>query len=106
MVRPEHVTWNKTGHDDLGYSGVVLSVSYVGERYEVRVQIEGLGMWTAYANQRVRIGESVQLYVSPERICRMDEQQQQQLGRSKPDQPHDMNQGPGAKQREVIAAAN
>ncbi|APO48063.1 ABC transporter ATP-binding protein [Paenibacillus xylanexedens] len=72
MVRPEHVTWNKTGHDDLCYPGTVLSVSYVGERYEVRVQMEGLGVWTAYMNQRVRVGERVQLYVTPERICRMD----------------------------------
>ena len=78
MVRPEHVTWNKTGHDELGYTGTILSVSYVGERYEVRVQMEGLGVWTAYANQRVRVGEKVQLYVSPERICRIQDQQSQE----------------------------
>ncbi|MGP3788116.1 ABC transporter ATP-binding protein [Paenibacillus sp. 1A_MP2] len=56
MVRPEHVSWNKTGHDDLCYQAVVLSVSYVGERYEIRVQMEGLGVWTAYLDQRVRVG--------------------------------------------------
>ncbi|HER2209536.1 TPA: TOBE domain-containing protein, partial [Streptococcus pyogenes] len=72
MVRPEHVSWSKTGHDDLCYQAVVLSVSYVGERYEIRVQMEGLGVWTAYLDRRVRVGEKVQLYVAPERICRMN----------------------------------
>lgn len=89
MVRPEHVTWNKTDHDDLCYPGTVLSVSYVGERYEVRVQMEGLGVWTAYMNQRVRVGEKAQLYVAPEWICRMDGQDVETVNH-----------------REVIAAAN
>ncbi|QOS82222.1 ABC transporter ATP-binding protein [Paenibacillus sp. JNUCC31] len=89
MVRPEHVSWSKTGHDDLCYQAVVLSVSYVGERYEIRVQMEGLGVWTAYLDRRVRVGENVQLYVSPERICRMNGQE-----------------SPDVKRREFIAAAN
>lgn len=88
MVRPEHVTWNRATHDDLRYQATVLSVSYVGERYEIRVQMEGLGIWTAYLDRRVRIGEQVQLYISPDRICRMN-------GQDRMD----------AKQ-EVIAAAN
>ncbi|MGX1831045.1 ABC transporter ATP-binding protein [Paenibacillus taichungensis] len=89
MVRPEHVSWSKTGHDDLCYQAVVLSVSYVGERYEIRVQMEGLGVWTAYLDRRVRVGEKVQLYVAPERICRMSGQDT-----------------PILKPREFIAAAN
>ncbi|MFC9711236.1 ABC transporter ATP-binding protein [Paenibacillus sp. NPDC056933] len=89
MVRPEHVSWSKTGHDDLCYQAVVLSVSYVGERYEIRVQMEGLGVWTAYLDRRVRVGENVQLYVSPERICRMNGQESLDV-----------------KRREFIAAAN
>ncbi|QLG37334.1 MULTISPECIES: ABC transporter ATP-binding protein [unclassified Paenibacillus] len=89
MVRPEHVSWSKTGHDDLCYQAVVLSVSYVGERYEIRVQMEGLGVWTAYLDRRVRVGEKVQLYVAPERICRMNGQDT-----------------PIVKSREFIAAAN
>ncbi|MFS0859435.1 ABC transporter ATP-binding protein [Paenibacillus taichungensis] len=89
MVRPEHVSWSKTGHDDLCYQAVVLSVSYVGERYEIRVQMEGLGVWTAYLDRRVRVGEKVQLYVAPERICRMNGQDT-----------------PIVNPREFIAAAN
>jgi iron(III) transport system ATP-binding protein len=104
MVRPEHVTWSKTEHDDLGYPGIIRSVSYVGERYEVRVQMEGLDVWTAYANQRVSIGERVQLYVSPDRICRMFDQQESD-SHSGLNGQH-LDQKPGRKQREVIAAAN
>ncbi|MEC0125966.1 ABC transporter ATP-binding protein [Paenibacillus pabuli] len=89
MVRPEHVSWSKTGHDDLCYQAVVLSVSYVGERYEIRMQMEGLGVWTAYLDRRVRVGEKVQLYVAPERICRMNG-----------------HETPNVKPREFIAAAN
>ncbi|WP_339848207.1 ABC transporter ATP-binding protein [Paenibacillus sp. FSL W7-1088] len=89
MVRPEHVSWSRTGHDDLCYQAVVLSVSYVGERYEIRVQMEGLGVWTVYLDRRVRVGEKVQLYVAPERICRMNGQDT-----------------PIVKSREFIAAAN
>ncbi|WP_434748395.1 ABC transporter ATP-binding protein [Paenibacillus amylolyticus] len=104
MVRPEHVTWNKTGQDDLGYPGMILSVSYVGERYEVRVQMEGLSVWTVYTNQRVRVGERVQLYVSPERICRMFDRQRE--SNSVLD-THQVNPKSGEKQqREIIAAAN
>lgn len=104
MIRPEHVTWNKTSQDDLGYPGIILSVSYVGERYEVRVQMEGLGVWTAYANHRAHVGEKVQLYVSPERICRMHDLRGQE-GSSRAEMKHDMNQNASAKQREVVAVA-
>ncbi|WP_390585745.1 ABC transporter ATP-binding protein [Paenibacillus illinoisensis] len=88
MVRPEHVTWNRTSHDDLRYQAMVLSVSYVGERYEIRVQMEGLGVWTVYLDRRVRVGEQVQLYISPVRICRMNGQDHMD------------------EKQEVIAAAN
>lgn len=74
MIRPEHVSWSKSEHDDLCYQGTVIDVSYVGERYEIRVQIDGLGIWTTYSNKRVKAGERVKLYVSPNRICRMGEE--------------------------------
>lgn len=74
MVRPEHVTWNRSSIEDLCYQATVLSVSYVGERYEIRLQLdESDNKWTAYLDKRVVIGERVNLYVSPRCICRMDE---------------------------------
>ena len=44
MVRPEHVTWSRTSTEDVCYQATVLSVSYVGERYEIRLQVEA---WTS-----------------------------------------------------------
>lgn len=72
MVRPEHVAWSRTSSEDLCYSAIVRSVSYVGERYELRAEVEGLGTWTVYLNNRIPAGETVQLYISPRRICRMN----------------------------------
>ncbi|MBW4081202.1 ABC transporter ATP-binding protein [Paenibacillus sp. S150] len=72
MVRPEHVAWSRSSGEDLCYSAVVRSVSYVGERYELRADVEGAGTWTVYLNNRIPAGETVQLYISPRRICRMN----------------------------------
>lgn len=77
MVRPEHVTWNRSSAEDICYQATVLSVSYVGERYEIRLQLDGLDNWTVYLDRRVAIGERVNLYVSPHLICRMGEGQLQ-----------------------------
>lgn len=74
MVRPEHVTWSRTSTEDLCYQATVLSVSYVGERYEIRLQVDGMNEWTTYLNQRVPVGERVNLYVSPQKICWMVEE--------------------------------
>ena len=85
MVRPEHVTWSRTSTEDVCYQATVLSVSYVGERYEIRLQVEGLDKWTAYLDKRVPVGERVNLYVSPHKVCRMGEV-------TSPDKNTDMHQ--------------
>ncbi|MEK4851670.1 ABC transporter ATP-binding protein [Paenibacillus sp. FSL H7-0756] len=72
MVRPEHIGWSRTAAEDLCYPAIVRSVSYVGERYEIRAEVEGAGIWTVYLNNRIPVEERVQLYVSPRRICRMN----------------------------------
>lgn len=73
MVRPEQVHWSRTAEEEHCYSATVRHVSYMGERYEVRLQIDGLPEWTAYSNTRVSPGKQVELYVSPHAICRMDD---------------------------------
>lgn len=73
MVRPEHVSWSRTSTEDVCYQATVLSVSYVGERYEIRLQVDGLDKWTAYLDKRIPVGERVNLYVSPHMICQMGE---------------------------------
>lgn len=85
MVRPEHVTWSRISTEDECYQATVLSVSYVGERYEFRLQVDGLDKWTAYLDKRVPVGERVNLYVSPHKVWRIGE------GTS-PDKNTDMHQ--------------
>lgn len=62
MVRPEHVSWTKNEVCEM-YTGEVQHVTYVGERYEVKVNMGTLGIWTAYHNSKLSIGKSVSLYV-------------------------------------------
>lgn len=68
LVRPEHVGWSPQSENDLVFSGTVKTVSYVGERYEIGVDLPALGVWVAYHASRLSIGENVSLYVSPEHI--------------------------------------
>ncbi|MUG67317.1 ATP-binding cassette domain-containing protein [Paenibacillus campinasensis] len=71
MVRPEQVKWSRTSDDDRSYAATVRHVSYVGERYEIRLQVDGLDEWTVYSSKRATVQERVELYVSPESICWM-----------------------------------
>ncbi|MNR28398.1 Carnitine transport ATP-binding protein OpuCA [compost metagenome] len=68
LVRPEHVRWEPLTENDLRYSGVVQTVSYMGERYEITVRLSTGEVWMAYHPSRLRIGDPVQLYVSQEQI--------------------------------------
>lgn len=45
------------------YTGEVQHVTYVGERYEVKVNMGTLGVWTAYHNSKLSVGKQVSLYV-------------------------------------------
>ncbi|NEW08390.1 ABC transporter ATP-binding protein [Paenibacillus sp. SYP-B3998] len=73
LIRPEHVRLTPLSTEvdsplepanELFYDGVVQSVSYTGERYEIGVDLGGLGVWMAYHSARRSIGEHVRLYVS------------------------------------------
>ncbi|WP_159881668.1 ABC transporter ATP-binding protein [Paenibacillus puerhi] len=69
LVRPEHVGWTAQGENDLTVQGIVQTVSYIGERYEIIVKADGMpGSWMAYHAERRAIGESVQLFVPPRHI--------------------------------------
>ncbi|MDP4095728.1 ABC transporter ATP-binding protein [Paenibacillus sp. P96] len=73
MVRPEQVRWSRSSADDLSYVATVRHVSYVGERYEIRLQVDGLDQWTAYSVSRIAVGERITLYIPPKVICRMQD---------------------------------
>ncbi|MBP1962612.1 ABC transporter ATP-binding protein [Paenibacillus aceris] len=68
LIRPEHIRWERLTDQDLVYSGVVRSVSYMGERYEINVGIGDHDVWMAYHPSRLSIGENVKLYISQEQI--------------------------------------
>ncbi|OOC58874.1 ABC transporter ATP-binding protein [Paenibacillus ihbetae] len=74
MVRPEQVGWSRSSEHDWRYRATVHHVSYVGERYEIRLlMMDGLDPWTAYSSKRFAVGERVEVYVTPQSICEMHE---------------------------------
>lgn len=73
MIRPEHVKWQGQ-RSDIQWSVQVKNVSYIGDRYELQLDMGKLGEWTAYANHRRSVGEQVQVYVSPLDIHHMNKQ--------------------------------
>ncbi|TDF98041.1 ABC transporter ATP-binding protein [Paenibacillus piri] len=70
MVRPEHISWQQAAGDER-YTGTIRSVSYLGDRYEVQLDMGGLGSWTAYSQMRMPIGEQADLYVAAQHIHRI-----------------------------------
>lgn len=62
MLRPEHLRWSREDASLLSYTGTVQYVSYRGDRYEVILDMEKKGTWTAYHNQRLPVGEKIKLY--------------------------------------------
>ncbi|MDF2725142.1 MAG: transporter ATP-binding protein [Paenibacillus sp.] len=68
MIRPEHVRFTSEHGDDNSYAGMIITVSYVGERYEMQLDMGPMGLWSAYHHTRLQAGEKVQIYVSPQHI--------------------------------------
>ncbi len=69
MVRPEHLRWSKGAESDQRLIGRVAHASYIGDRYELGLEMErGGDMWIAYADRRLQPGEMVELYVSEDHI--------------------------------------
>lgn len=68
LVRPEHVHWQQaedgTDREEERYSGTIRSVSYLGDRYEVQVDMGAMGLWTAYHQVRLQVGQPTEVYVS------------------------------------------
>ncbi|MBF4692570.1 ABC transporter ATP-binding protein [Fusibacter ferrireducens] len=60
-IRPEKIDLYPTGPYKK-VSGVVQSVAYLGEKYEVTVHIEAEGDWLIYHNRRVQLGDQMDLY--------------------------------------------
>ncbi|KZE79598.1 ABC transporter ATP-binding protein [Paenibacillus elgii] len=74
LLRPEHVRWSEPEEGAAtAYPGTIRSVSYVGDRYEIGLDMGAIGQWTAYHSTRLQAGERVTVYVSPEHIHHISE---------------------------------
>lgn len=68
MLRPEHLHWIREDSSSLPFTGIIRHVSYMGDRYEVILDMEEKGSWTAYHKHRLPVGETIQLYASTQHI--------------------------------------
>lgn len=67
MIRPERLRW--TGRPgDLSWSTEVKRVSYLGDRYEITLELEDGTVWVAYHDQRLRVGDRAIVYASSNEI--------------------------------------
>lgn len=68
MLRPEHLRWFREDASSLPFTGTIQHVSYMGDRYEIILDMEHNGTWIAYHEERLPVGEKIQLYASKHQI--------------------------------------
>lgn len=74
MFRPEQIRFEPGGQETLSFTAVVAQVSYVGDRYEVRLKSdEAAEPWLAYYPKRMSQGTEVTVYLPPQCIHRLNE---------------------------------
>ena len=67
MARPELFTTKPRNKDDIEFSGVIRTISYIGDRYEVQMEVDE-NTWITYFNQRPEVGDKVTVFLSPKDI--------------------------------------
>ncbi|MFF2019943.1 ABC transporter ATP-binding protein [Paenibacillus sp. NPDC058177] len=72
MLRPEQLRWSQEGDSNLSFHGTIRHVSYMGDRYEMILDMQDMGQWIAYHEQRLRVGDNVCLYASPGQIHKLN----------------------------------
>jgi iron(III) transport system ATP-binding protein len=72
LFRPEHVRWEQEQADQHAFTVEILHVSYVGDRYEIRILAESGEQWTAYHSIRLPIGQQMNIWVSPQHIHQLE----------------------------------
>lgn len=68
-IRPEKLMLYPTGPYEK-VSGIVQSIAYLGEKYEVIVEIEKMGKWLIYHNKRCQLGDKIDLYFKHSEVMR------------------------------------
>lgn len=75
MFRPEHLrlTPHGAGVAAAAYPAVVTQVSYVGDRYEVKIKTSaGAEPWLAYSPERLNEGTEITVYLPQQRVHRLN----------------------------------
>ncbi len=67
MARPELFSTQRRNKDDVEFSGIIKTISYLGDRYEVHMEVDG-NSWITYFTQRPQLGDKVTVYLSPKDI--------------------------------------
>ncbi|MBE9915191.1 ABC transporter ATP-binding protein [Paenibacillus donghaensis] len=74
MFRPEHIRFDQGEQKAESYAAVVTHVSYMGDRYEVKLKTdESPEPWLAYHPERLREGTEVMVYLPQQCIHRLKE---------------------------------
>ncbi len=60
-IRPEQVFW-EPAPDRIGCAAKVTHVSYLGDRYEIRLELANRLQWIVYHQRRLEIGSPVEVY--------------------------------------------
>lgn len=68
MFRPEHVSWEPLLADSHPVLVQVQHVSYVGDRYEIRLLTASGEMWTAYHHSRLPLDKRLNIYIPRQHI--------------------------------------
>lgn len=69
MVRPEHIRWHSNhSPDEHIHTGMIQQVSYMGDRYEIQLDMGEERLWTAYQDERMTVGEQVTIYISAHHV--------------------------------------
>ena len=67
LFRPEHVRWQSLPQDLL-YEGTVQKISYLGDHYEIQLNMRDRELWTCYHQNRLEIGSKIAIFLSPQNI--------------------------------------
>ena len=69
LFRPEQLRW-ESANDEVctTYAATVQSVSYMGNGYEIQLNMGTKGVWTGYHQIRLPVGSKMAIYVSPQDI--------------------------------------
>lgn len=69
VFRPEHIRFLSEGDEEQHkYLGNIHAVSYVGDRYEIALDMGSLGSWIAYHDKRLPVGDTVQIAITKSNI--------------------------------------